>query len=304
MNLILTVNGYQPSAPRRAHACASHAPFRPKTFLLLLWGMLAWGEVRAQDGVDPLIARRMSAFYEVYTGRQLTAAEIREVAQEFVTGHAGRGQSQSAIRELAREFGLSMILLREEPDHAAALALRHRLIEQNYFRPGMQDTLELRLLTEPDPVRVVDARSRRLMTERDVVALANLHHFATSGAEPRHREPSRERIEEIVTVLTRSIDASGITLPQFFGDAAAFWSGVRQQWPYFNAHQRGMARAYAASTWRVSMPVEMYASLWGLDRATASNRWSNEVSARIRGKPDPLGGLASLQAAMASAFEH
>jgi hypothetical protein len=65
---------------------------------------------------------------------------------------------------------------------------------------------------------------------------------------------------------------------------------------------RGGARAYAANTWRVSMPVEMYVSLWGLDRIAASSRWTNDVSARIRGRSDTLGGLANLHAAMDAAF--
>jgi hypothetical protein len=272
--------------------------------LLVLGVVAAAAEVRAEDvASDPLVARRMSAFYEVYTGRKLTAAEVRQIAREFGTGHARDGKSRDQIRELAREFGFSMILLREDADHAAALTLRHQILERNYFRPSMQNTLELRLMTEPDPVRVVDTQSRRLMTERDVVALANLRHFAKSQGEPRHRELPRKRIDELVSLLKLRVARDNGTLPQFFGDAAAYWAGVRQQWPYFNAQQRSMARAYARNTWRVTMPVEMYACLWGLDRTGASNRWSNDVSARIRGRPDTLSGLADLQAALDSAFE-
>lgn len=177
---------------------------------------------------------------------------------------------------------------------------RHSLIEANYLNPDLHGTIELRLFAEPDPVRVVDVRSRRLMTERDVVALANLRHFAKSGAEPRHREPSRERIEELVSLLKRSIGANGGTLPQFFADAAAFWTGVRQQWPYFSAQQRGMARAYAANTGRVSMPAKMYASLWGLDRAARIHSLDQRCEcahsrqtrhARRPGKPPGRDGL-------------
>jgi hypothetical protein len=271
--------------------------------LLLCGGLLTSPAIGAEGAADAVVARRMSAFYEVYTGRKLTPDETGKLTREFVAGHARRGRSRDAIRDVARDFGFTMILLREEPEHAAALTARHRVIELNYFRREMQGTFELELLTEPDPVRIVDSRSRRLMTQRDVEALVNLHHFAKSQAAPAHRKLSREGLERVVAQLKRSISMNGASLPQFFTDAAGYWAGVRQQWPYFNSQQRALTRAYAENTWRVTMPVEMYASLWGLDRAAASTRWTNDVSARIRGRPDGPGDRASLRAAMDSAFE-
>jgi hypothetical protein len=255
----------------------------------------------ADAPVDPVVARRMGAFYDVYTGRKLSAHEIQELAAEFVAGHARSGKNLKATRQVAWDFGMGMILLREDPESPAALAWRHRLLEGNYFRPEMQNTFELRLMTAPDPVRVVDARSKRLMTERDIVALANIRHFATSDGAPRHKELTRGQIEELASLLNRGVAASG-TSPQFYSDAAAYWAGVRQQWPYFSAQQRSMARAYANNTWRTSMPVEMYVSLWGLDRISASHRWTADVTARMRGRADTIGELSRLQAAMDSMF--
>jgi hypothetical protein len=179
---------------------------------------------------------------------------------------------------------------------------RHVLLEVNYLNPDMHDTLELRLLNSPDPVRVVDARSRRLMTERDVVALANIRHFAKSEGAPRHRPLTHRQIEELVSVLRATVGGNSGNMPRFFGEAAAFWAGVQQEWPKLNAEQRSLARAYAGRTWRVSMPVEMYASLWGLDRAAAMNRWTSDVSTRIRGRADSFGGMDSLNAAIDAMF--
>jgi hypothetical protein len=48
-----------------------------------------------------------------------------------------------------------------------------------------------------DPVRVVDEQSRRVMTERDVITLANIHHFAVTESEPHHHELSRRQVEEL-----------------------------------------------------------------------------------------------------------
>jgi hypothetical protein len=252
---------------------------------------------------DPVVERRMKGFYEVYTGRSLTESEIRDITREFIAGHASApNASTESIREVARQFGLSMIVLREEPGHPAALSMRDRTLELNYFRPDMQGTLELRLMTEPDPVRVVDTRAKRLMTESDIVALANLRRFARTTSDPQHSDVSGERVQQIVSLLNERIGEAGATLPPFFTEAAAYWAGVRQQWLYLNTQQRTLARNYAARAWRVSMPSEMYASLWGLDPAAASSRWTNDVSARIRGKPDPLIGLAALDAALDAAL--
>jgi hypothetical protein len=256
----------------------------------------------AQSLSDPVVTRRMHGFYEIYTGRQLTAEEVRTVGAEFSAGHARNGKRPEAIRALAWEFGLHMILLREEKDRAAALSLRHRLIEVNYFRPQMQNTFELRLLTEPDPVRVTDVRSGRLMTQRDVIALANLWHFAKTTGAPRHRELSRKQVDELVSLLNQGVNDTRGRLPQFFGGAAAYWAGVRQLWPYLSSEQKSLARAYARDTWQVRMPVELYAALWGLDRASASRRWTADVATRIRGREDTIQGMARLQAAVATMF--
>lgn len=261
--------------------------------------MFAARSEAASDGsfYDPVVARRMGAYYEVFVGRRVTVDERRQVTIEFVRGHSRSGKTQEAIRELARTFVMSMIVLREDKDGAAALYLRHRLLDTNYFRPEMQNTLELRLLTEPDPVRVVDERAKRLMTERDIVALANIRHFARSQDAPLHKELSRRQVDRLVAVLN---DDVANRLPQFFGDAATFWAGVRQLWPYLTVQQQSLVRAYANNTWRTSMPVEMYAALWGLDRSSASRRWSDDVAARIRGRADT--GLGNLHAAMDAMF--
>jgi hypothetical protein len=251
---------------------------------------------------DPVVARRMGGFYEVFLGRKLTANEVRQLTGELIEGGARSGQNREATRQVTWEFGLSAILLREDKEGPAALSWRHDFLETNYFRPEMQNTLELRLMTEPDPVLVVDARSKRLMTERDIVALANIHHFARSNGAPRHKELTRRQIEELASLLNSGIAGDHEALPPLFASAAAYWAGVRQQWPYFSKQQRSLARAYASDTWLTNMPVEMYASLWGLDRVSAARRWAVDVSARTREGAPTIGNLERLQAAMDSIF--
>jgi hypothetical protein len=250
------------------------------------------------SAADPIVARRMGAFYAAYLGRRLSSSELRQLTEEFVGVRARTGKSAEAIRQSAAAFFADTLILRGAPGSAAAQATRHLLLELNYFNPGLQGTLELRLMTEPDPVRVIDRPSRRLMTERDVVALANLHRFAAAQGAPRHGELSRQQVDELARQLAATFDGRGIAMPRWFADAATFWAGVRQQWPYLDGTQQALVRAYAGRTWRVQLPVEMYGRLWGLEPGAAQRRWSADVAARIRGRPDLGAAAGKVRAAL------
>ena len=67
--------------------------------------------------------------------------------------------------------------------------------------------------------------------------------------------------------------------PQFFGETAAFWAGVRQEWPRLSEEEKRKARAYADKTYRSLPPVQLYAKLWGLDTNAAAKRRLDDVSA-------------------------
>jgi hypothetical protein len=251
---------------------------------------------------DAVVGRHLAAFFAAFTGRELTRDELRQVTDEFIEFHTQNGQGRQAIRDAARQFGVYAKAIRDDEEGPAALSMRHARIAANYFNPDLQNTLILRLLTEPDPVRVVDVASRRLMTERDVIALANIRQFARSTGAPRRQELSRRQVEELVAALKATIGVNSGTMPQFFGEAAAFWAGVQQQWPELNAEQQKLARAYAARMWRIQIPVEMYGSLWGLDPRAASSRHADDVSARIAGITDIDMRLGNLPLVMDAIF--
>lgn len=257
---------------------------------------------RAAGASDAVVERHLEAFFEAFVGRELSRGEVRRVTDEFISIHSRNGQSRAAIRESARRFGSFAKIMRGNGKGPAALSLRHVRIELNYFHPDMQRTLFLRLLTEPDPVHVVDVRTRRLMTERDVVALANLHRFATSEGPPRHTALSRKQVEELVAALKATVGAKGAGMPQFFGEAAVFWAGVQEEWPRLDAEQKRLARAYAARTWRIRIPVQMYGRLWGLDPRSASSRQADDVSARISAITDISMQLGNLPHVMDAIF--
>jgi hypothetical protein len=263
--------------------------------------LVLWLPLSAQAASDAVVARRIQAFYEVYTGRKVTRAEVDRMTEELIAFQASNGKTGAAIRAGSEGFFTNMLILREDPEGAAAIHRRHFLIEVTYFDSRLRDMLEVQLLQEPDPVRVVDRRSKRLMTERDVVALANIRNFATSQSAPQHKAMNRQQIDRLVAVLNET--ASNGSMPRFFSDAAAFWAGVRQQWPYFSEQQKQLTRAYSRDTWRVSMPTDMYGSLWGLDAQGQLARWTNDVSTRIAGRPDVSTSSRKLQQALNSAFD-
>jgi hypothetical protein len=266
---------------------------------MLASGLLVWSGTAA---ADPVVARQLAEFYPVFLGRELSREELRRLTDEFVETHAATGKSPDAIREKARSFAARRHTLRRDPNGPAAYTMRHVIIGLNYFDPALQKTLHLRLLTEPDPVRVVDGRSRRLMTERDVIALANIHRFAKSDGPPRHRDLSRQQIEELVSTLKSAVGAKGAMMPRFFGEAAAFWAGVQKAWPQLDAEQKRLARAYAAKMWRIQIPPRLYGILWGLEPRAATSRYADDVGERISGITDINMRLGNLPRVMDAIF--
>jgi hypothetical protein len=244
--------------------------------------------------LDAAISRDLQTFFEAFLTRNLRDDELKTVTIEFVEFHTLNGSSPAAIRDVARRFAERGKELRSDVDGPAALMARHERLAINYLNADLHGTLLLRLLNEPDPVRVVDVRSRRLMTERDVIALANLNRFAKSSQAPRHEPLSRRQIDELVAALRATVGGNSGGMPQFYGEAAAFWAGVQREWPKLSADQKSMARSYAARMWRVQMPAEMYGRLWGLSPQAALQRQADDASVRIAAITDINASLGNL----------
>lgn len=250
---------------------------------------------------DSAVARDLRTFFEAYVGRDLSSDELESVTEEFIEIHSLQGASPTAIRDIAGRLSARAKELRSDAAGPAALMTRRSLLAANYLNPDLHGTLQIRLLTEPDPVRVVDVRSKRLMTEADVIALANLRRFAMSNGAPRHEPLSRKQIDQMVVALRATVGGNSGSMPQFYGEAAAFWAGVQREWPRLNESERSLARAYAARMWRVEMPVEMYGRLWGLSPQLAGQRQANDIGARINAIADinmRLGNMARVMDAI------
>ncbi|HKX28798.1 MAG TPA: hypothetical protein VJ302_13960 [Blastocatellia bacterium] len=258
-----------------------HSCFILIALLLILVSISCNGAVQSEQ----IIKRNLDAFFEAFLGRELSQDEIREITDEFIRIHTAKGQDRPAIVEISRQFEGYVKILREQKDTPTEIGLRHQLLETSYFQPQMQNTIELRLLTAPDPVRVVDPGGKGLMTQRDVVALANLSYFANSDEAPSHHDLSRQTIDELVARLDRAFgDQRGADrLRPFFKEAAELWAGIQQRWPELNDAERRQARAYAGKAYQAPMETKMYAKLLDLNPNAAFSHWNDDlVAARLR----------------------
>jgi hypothetical protein len=165
--------------------------------------------------------------------------ELSVLVSEHMAYHRKRGSDASAIRQATKQLGDLARDLRRHGNTPLGLRLRHVILEDNFFNPLMQNTHQLELLDEPDPVRLHDAETHKLMTRRDVVALANLAQFARSDQAPRHQGLSDAEVNQMVQYLR---DNARVRL--FLSETAILWAGILQQWPHLSAEERRQTRAY------------------------------------------------------------
>jgi hypothetical protein len=248
--------------------------------LLLLVAMI-FASVDCAAGSNSVVSHHLGVFFEAFLGRKLSDSESREITAEQIRYHAAKGMGSAAIDAAARQFGSMAKVLREQKGRPADFALRHAYIQLNYFDPVVQENpTTFRLLTEPDPVRVVAPRSKRLMTERDVVAMDNLHRFLNSQDEPRHRELSRQEIDALVIRLDRAVGRHPQSrwMPKFHTEAAALWAGIQREWRNLSAEQKPQVRTYVAKGAIAAMDYRLYGRLLDLDDIAATARRSEDMS--------------------------
>jgi hypothetical protein len=228
----------------------------------------------ATGASDSAVESSQKAFYEAWLRRELRGDELRKVTDEFIVYYTKKGKDRTGIDEAAKPFLGYAKLLRERDGAPMTFTLRHRLLEANYFDPDIRNTTILRLLTEPDPVRVVDPKWKRLMTEKDIVALVNLSNFIRSKGEPRHQEVSRQNIDRVTVNLNHMFnDSKADWMPRFFNDTAAFWAGVRQEWPRLTDDEKRQVRAYSMVGCEAPFKdYKMYGRLLGLNDRAAFDR--------------------------------
>jgi hypothetical protein len=121
-----------------------------------------------------------------------------------------------------------------------------------------------------DPVRVVDEQSRRVMTERDVIALANIYHFSITRSKPHHHELSRQQIEDLTASLKRGFAETG-GMPRFYGEAAEYWFDLQRDWSELSAQQQRRTRENASSMLRLRSSSQQSARVSGTTSEAAKH---------------------------------
>jgi hypothetical protein len=233
---------------------------------------------------DPAIARDVAIFMPAYLGRATTGTEIATVTDEFLRYPPRPGMALREIRKLADAFASYAPVFRDDPKGPRAALLRHRLLVANYFTPSMRNTLTLRLLLEPDPVRIVDARNKQLLSESAVTALTQLLQFASTTSEPGARPPTRAEVDQVAEAIKLMISDpnKGARLPDMVPEAAAFWAGLVREWPRLSRDDRRLARDYVVRMPEAELPAPLYARLWGETAKQAASYSNADAAARTR----------------------
>ncbi|MBO0783097.1 MAG: hypothetical protein J2P37_30140 [Ktedonobacteraceae bacterium] len=267
--MYISSNGFKSRKHRFLPACCGSLA------LACLLLMAAFVSCKSATGAsDPVVEREQKEFYEAWLRRGLRDDELRKVTDEFIALYIKKGKDRAGIHEATKPFLEYAKILREQDGTPGAVTLRHNLLRANYFDSDMQNTTELRLLTEPDPVRVVDPKCNRLMTETDVIALVNLSIFTKSKGEPHHQEVSNEAIDRVSSKLNHMFNGSkGDRMPRFLTEMASFWTGVRQEWPRLSDDEKRQVRSYSMVGYEAPFKdYKMYGRLLGLNQRAAFQR--------------------------------
>lgn len=227
------------------------------------------------------VQEHVTAFFETFVGRSLGKNDRDQITREFIGYYGSETCRQDCINGLELFKGFTTVL-KEKAGEPEALSLRHRLVEINYFSPKMHNKLELRLLLEPDPVRVADPGGKRVMTHGDVVAIANLNIFLRCYAgTPEQQTFTPEAIDELTLQFDKMFGAhrnSG-KMPEFLTFAAAFWAGVQREWPELDKDEKLAVKDYIRHGAMRPMPRSLYIRLIGLSESQAADLRARDITA-------------------------
>lgn len=206
----------------------------------------AWTGCEKGGEAMPPTARVRSGLGEIYRvllGRPLTTQELERVTAEFL--RALDKQCPSGILNWNMRLGQ---VVKTQPGTPQALIVRHYLIAALYFSPQQHGTLGQRLVATPDPIRVVDSKTKYLMTERDLIAFCHLQLLAQSGRLPSPQTFSRAQLDRVAALLNGMYgdgkNSQQWAMPPLWGYAAAFWLGLQREWPKLTAQEREAVRAF------------------------------------------------------------
>lgn len=244
-------------------------------------GATAQDQPRASaEAIGDAVPAAMKLFYEPYLGRKLTKAELRQLSLEFVRHHGAQTCEASCQRAL-KAIRTQTEPMRRTPGQPQDIVIRHAYLSSNFFNTDNRDTLHLRLLNEPDPARVADYKSRRLMTERDVQAAVSLEVFRRRGGAPKPRPMTRDEIDYAVKTFNRSVDhGNRRRIPMYLALAAELWSGLEREWPRLKNAERRAVRRTVHRRSLIPLKRRLLVRLIGVSEKEAKKLYAMEVNSR------------------------
>jgi hypothetical protein len=266
----------------------------PQGAWLGLLACLPAAPVPAADPAPPvppaMLRADLAAFYEASLGRPLAPGELDRLVPEFL-GYFDREDCAADCAAMVERLRADTVTLRERAGTPDDLLTRKLFITGNALSPRMQGTLQLELLLEPDPIRIVDRERRRVMTGRDLEGWANLAAFLDADA-PRHRRLSAQELDEVTQLVGRAVgaDTRAVELPIVLAAAGPLWAGAQRYWPELDTAERAAVRDHVRHGAAKPMPPALYARLLEIQLADAE-----QIAAQDRFE----GELAALRASLA-----
>lgn len=216
------------------------------------------------------VREELADFFRAYLGRALSAGERDAVVTEYQAFFGDDGRCNEACRDALARLRDSRLIFAQFPGSPQDPLLRHAYISNAVFDPRNQGGLILDLLTEPDPVAVVDPVKRRIMTHKDVAALAHLQTLAKTKSPPPPRKIAPGALEEAARQLAGIFGAqAGRPLPFIFTIAAELQAGVAQNWRTLSESERAEIFAYLEKGSQDPMSPALYAKLLDIPLASA-----------------------------------
>lgn len=248
---------------------------RATTGVIVLWiAMAATTLCHPAERWDTEVESALRDFYETFLKRPLTGDELRHLMEEARIENKRR--SPHLITEIISRLHQYAKLIRQHDPRDGGIYLRHVIISNVYFAPEGDGHVERKLILTPDPVRVIDNRGHRLMTESDLVAFANIVRWVSSGGPPQHFEPTRQQVDQLAQLLQSVYDNydpdNPQFMPRFHPEAAQFWAGIRREWPKLSQSDRELMRKYPQLTFQMEISNELFQRVWGLDPDDAAMR--------------------------------
>lgn len=216
------------------------------------------------------VREELAAFFNTYVGRPLSSSELDRVTAEF---QASFGDAESCTRDcrnVLANMSAHRATLARSPGSPQELLIRHAYVSMTWFDPRDDRTLLREMLTQSDPVVVFDPRTLRLMTRRDLDAIASLDLLAKTGKLPQPQKPSSEDIAKAIDMLNRAFGPQGTApLPVNVALAAELWAGLRQHWPALSAEERHRVRDHIRGGLHGALPAALYRRLLGVSSPEA-----------------------------------